>query len=348
MGKYSQLSPLTARVPTPCPPSPTCLPRAALSNPVYTMDSAFTQEIMDKYDAFILDQFGVLHNGVSAMDGAVELVNHLANKEGKKLIVLSNTSAPAEKAKLKLPKLGFNKDDFCGMVTSGEEACRYIQNTYDKGTKCLMFTWDVTIPNSPRLTALPSAFLERCGLSVAKSVDEADFLLLHGSEVWFRGDEAGQVSLGNFINDGSLEENIDPILEECLARNLPCISANPDVIVQNPDGGFAYMPGKIGQRYEAMGGNVRIFGKPEPEHFKACLQTLGLPADRVCHVGDSLHHDIAGANMAGIANIFVTSGIHKKDLGTNFGELPAKDKVDDLIIKEGMIVPTHVIPAFRM
>ena len=349
MGKSTQFSPINAReAPAECPPSPVCLPPPALGYS-YSMYESFSQDIIDKYDAFILDQFGVMHNGVNAMDGAHELVNFLAKDQNKKLIVLSNTSAPAAGALVKLTtKLGFDKQDFAGMVTSGEEAARYIRNTYDKTTKCLFFTWDATIPNSPRLTAPPSAFLEKCGLSLAQSVKEADLLLLHGTEVWFRGDDEEQVSFGNFINTGNLEETIDPILQECLERKIPCVCANPDVVVQNPNGGVAYCPGLIGQRYQSMGGNVKIFGKPQPEHFEACLRTLGLPADRVCHVGDSLHHDIAGANMAGVDSIFVTSGIHKKDLGTSFGEVAEREKIDQLIEEVGGIVPTHVIPAFRL
>lgn len=212
-----------------------------------------------------------------------------------------------------------------------------------------MFTWDVTIPNSPRLTALPTAFLDHCGrLEVATSIDEADFLLLHGSEVWYRGDDHEQVPLGNFIEDGYIDANMESILQKCLERKIPCVCANPDVIVQNPNGGVAYMPGKMGMRYREMGGDVRIFGKPQPEHFQACLRTLDLPAHRVCHVGDSLHHDIAGANSAGVASMFVTSGIHLKDFGTCFGELPQTQSLENFIEAEGGIIPTHVVPAFRM
>ena len=44
------------------------------------------------------------------------------------------------------------------------------------------------------------------------------------------------------------------------------------------------------------------FGKPNPRHFHACLKNLGISFDTaksipgVAHVGDSLEHDIVGAN----------------------------------------------------
>ena len=300
------------------------------------------------YDAFILDQFGVMHNGVRALDGAIDLVEYLVQKK-KRLIILSNTSSPSEKALLKLPKLGFDRNLFIGAVTSGEEASKHIRQTYGGSSRALMFTWDTSDVNNPRLTSMPQAFLDHCGgLQVASTVEEADFLLLHGSEVWYRGKENEPLSLGSFLKDGSMDETIDPILKQCLERNLPLVCANPDIIVQTPSGGTNFMPGKIAQRYIEMGqSNVLLFGKPQPEHFQACIKALDLPPGRVAHVGDSLHHDIAGANAAGIPSIFITSGIHSSQLKTSFGQLPDRDLLEKLMVEEGGHLPVHVVPAFR-
>ena len=326
----------------------------------YSTHSSFNDAIIDQYDAFILDQFGVMHNGMEALDGAVELVEYLYKKQ-KKLIILSNTSAPADKALEKLPKFGFSTEHFQGAVTSGEESSRYILETYGGGgggsnsdsqkvTKAVMFTWDASKPNNPRLTAPPEAYLERCGtVEVATSVEDADLVLFHGSEVWYKGPNNDVVSLAPFIEQGDFSQ-IDPILQACQARNLPAVCANPDFVVQNASGdGVAHMPGKIAARYESMKGSCRTFGKPQVEHFEACIRTLGLDKRRVAHVGDSLHHDIAGAVRAGIPNVFVTSGIHKNDFGTHFGELPTAELLEALMEKEGGDTrPTHVVPAFRL
>lgn len=95
-----------------------------------------------------------------------------------------------------------------------------------------------------------------------------------------------------------------------------------------------------------MGGKVAYFGKPHAEHFEACLRDLGLDHDRVAHVGDSLHHDIAGANDAGIASIFVTGGIHSDEFDCAIGQLPSNDALAQLFEKEGH-VPTHVTSLFQ-
>lgn len=39
-------------------------------------------------------------------------------------------------------------------------------------------------------------------------------------------------------------------------------NVNPDITVNNPEGGTWYMPGLLAKRYEAMGGRVTYFGKP--------------------------------------------------------------------------------------
>lgn len=318
----------------------------------YSIHPSFNDDIIDKYDAFILDQFGVLHNGINALDGAIELVEHLY-KRNKKLIILSNTSAPAAKALEKLPKFGFGPH-FQDAVTSGEESSRYVLATYgssDAATKALMFTWDTSIPNNPRLTAPPEVYLEQCGnVEVATSVEEADFVLFHGSEVWYRGPNNDVTSLAPFIEEGSFE-NVDKILKACKEKGLPAVCANPDFIVQTPLGdGVAHMPGKLAAHYETVfGGSCETFGKPQVEHFEACIRKLGLEKSQVAHVGDSLHHDISGASKAGIPNVFVTSGIHKMQLGTEFGELPEADVLEEVMAKEGGdIRPTHVVPAFKL
>jgi ribonucleotide monophosphatase NagD (HAD superfamily) len=269
---------------------------------------------------------------------------------------LSNTSAPAEKTLARLPQFGFDPSHFQGgAVTSGEEASRYIRREFGStgrsSSRVLMLTWDVSSGDSPRLTALPEMFLEQCGnVELATTVEEADFLLLHGSEVWYKGSDHAVVSLSPFVEQGDLH-NVDAILQACYQRNLPCVCANPDLVVQTPSGdGVNYMPGGLAARYQELGGRCILFGKPDVQHFEACITKLGLEKHRVCHVGDSLHHDIAGACRAGIPNVLVTSGIHKSDLGTKFGELPHPDVLQKLLEDEceDNVRPVHVVPAFRL
>ena len=40
--------------------------------------------------------------------------------------------------------------------------------------------------------------------------------------------------------------------------------------------------------------------KPDPRMFRATVDALGLPAERVLHVGDSVHYDVEGAAAVGL------------------------------------------------
>jgi ribonucleotide monophosphatase NagD (HAD superfamily) len=286
-----------------------------------------------------------MHNGQVGLDGAPECVAALV-QQGKKLIILSNTSGPASAALRKLPNFGFDPTNFVGAVTSGEESSKYVKATYGSGVevkKFIWFTWD----NSEGKYPTPRDYLAKCGnVQPASSVEEADFVLTHGAQVWQKEKETDQVSLGSFLSEGNLQV-VEPILKECLARKLPMVCANPDFIVRMPDGSTGHMPGKIAKCYTDMGGECKAFGKPHPEHFEACIKKLGLDPSRVCHVGDSLHHDIAGANGANVASVLVTSGIHCDELETEFGVLPDQNRLEALFEQEQHI-PTHVVSAFRL
>lgn len=307
----------------------------------FTVHPSFAT-LIPRYEGLILDQFGVLHNGKHALEGAVELMEHLARND-KKLIVLSNTSQPSSAAISKLPKYGFNTEHLLGAVTSGEEASHFIQEKFgDRPRRALWLTWEEQTPGSEQ-------FLEQCGnnISLANSIEEADFIIAHGSQVWRKGD--GSVSsLGSFMTDESFDA-IDPLLVACTKRNLPMVCANPDYIVHLAGGEIAHMPGKILKRYEDLGATSEVysFGKPNAEHFDACLRELGLEKSQVAHVGDSLHHDVAGANSCGIDCIFVTGGVHSKELDGPVGTLPSEESLQQLFADEGH-VPTHVVPMFRL
>jgi ribonucleotide monophosphatase NagD (HAD superfamily) len=347
------------------------------SFPATSSASASLVSIADQYDGFILDQFGVLHDGSQALPGAVAAVEYLY-RAGKKLMILSNTSAPAAAALARLPKYGFRPEWFVGgAVTSGEEASKFLSSLQtttteeEKVVRVLFWTWDDRRPDNPRVTAPPQLFLERAGphVQIASSIDEADYLLLHGSEVWNRGMEVPLVPLGTFIETGQCDGDVvDDLLRQCAERRLPMICANPDEQVVTPTGGVAYMPGGLARRFmelcdqeAALSSSSSlppvehyVFGKPDPRQFRTCANVLmgvGTTKDdgrRIIHVGDSMHHDIVGATQAGLDTLFITSGIHAPELGVqSFGEAVVDGTaLVALYERHGGVRPTHVLPAF--
>jgi len=245
----------------------------------------------------------------------------------------------------KLPQLHFNPQHFVGAVTSGQEAVQYVRATH-QNKKALLFTW-----KSPKVTPSPTAFVEACGdITVTADPEEAEVILLHGPLV-LRGPgpdgEASERPLGSYYTKGNMSV-ITPILEQCLKRNTPMVCVNPDYIMVRPDNTTVHMTGTIADAYEKMGGNVVSFGKPHKEHFEACVRELNLSKDKVVHVGDSLHHDIQGANDSGIASIFVAGGVHREELGGGEpGTMPSEEALEKLFTEHKQ-TPTHVIPMLRL
>lgn len=313
-----------------------------------------------QYDGFILDQFGVMHNGKFGLEGAPDCVKQLQDM-GKKLIIMSNTSSPSEAASQKLPKLGFDPSMFLDVVTSGEEASQYIKDHYSN-KKALWLTW----PRDQQPN--PLNFWNQCGDDLkllnpkTDKYRDADVIIAHGSGIVrgsIDGDTDNDISLGDFFTTGNMEEVIQPILKECASHGIPMVCANPDYITINPDGiSKSHMPGAMARLYEKIGGTCLYFGKPNVAHFEACIQKLNLPRDKVVHVGDSLHHDIKGANDANIDSVFVTNGVHRDELYNNDSNTddnidstttnPSMEALQTLFDTEGGYTPTHVVPMFRM
>ena len=278
------------------------------TTPAFTLHTSFSP-LLSLYDTFLLDQFGVIHNGSEALKGSVECIEAMVQKN-KKLAILSNTSSPSNVALKRLPKYGLRPEMFAGgLVSSGEECAKYCSRTKEL-KRALWITWQESEKQNP-LQFLSHCESGRDTIDVAESVDDADFILLHGSEVWRKRrelqsssgeDEDGVIDLNFLFNED--HTTIDNILEQAIQKSLPLVCANPDLIVGLPGGVQGNMPGKIAERYVKLGGTLECFGKPHPRHFHSCLDNLGVTFDAnnakqsssVAHVGDSLEHDVAGAN----------------------------------------------------
>ncbi|KAL3784350.1 hypothetical protein HJC23_004113 [Cyclotella cryptica] len=358
-----------------------------IAPPSFNLHTNFST-LIPLYHSFLLDQFGVIHNGSQSLHGAVGCIQHLL-QTNKKLAILSNTSSPSAVALGRLKQYGLREDMFVGgLVSSGEECAKYVRDMYcsrsGSFTKALWFTWQESEKQSP-LEFLDCCESESGEIGIAESVSEADFILLQGSEIWRRCRDLNQQhdSRSSLIQDLNFMYNqdfsvIDLLLEEASQRGLPMVCANPDLVVTLTGGVVGNMPGQIAQRYQQMGGSVTHFGKPNPQHFISCLRNLGISSDDekqvagVAHVGDSLEHDVAGANAAGIDSIFVLGGIHAKDLGLSptgsdgSGFVIVENDDDpnisdrkyitksDLILKLNQlfadrgIQPTHVVPSLSL
>ena len=245
-------------------------------------------EIADAYDTYLVDQWGVLHDGHTAYAPAVDVMHRLKDA-GKKLIILSNSSRRADTTRGNMTRMAINPDLFDGFATSGEEvwqAFRLRADPFyaDLGTRCIVFQW-----------GKDEHFFEGLDLEPVESIEEAEFILLNGTE-----------------RDRFPE--YEAILRRGVERGLPMVCSNGDFVSITPEGELVQCPGVVARRYEALGGYVRWHGKPTLGAYQMALGDEAADPRRILAIGDSLHHDIAGASSAGFDSLFITDGIHRPEL----------------------------------
>lgn len=277
--------------------------------------------IADRYDAFILDLWGVLHDGVAAYPGATSCLVRLGSA-GKRIAILSNAPRRAADVRRRTAELGIAPALYDVLHCSGEE------------------TW-------LHLKERPDAFYRRLGRSCFHLGPERDRGLLAGLDL----EETAEVRAAGFVlNTGAhlaQDEvaNFEPVLAPAAELALPMICANPDLEVIR--GGVREIcAGMLARRYEELGGSVRYHGKPHADVYARCLRLLELPPGaRVLSVGNSLRTDIAGARAFGLESLLVTGGIHAEELGLAAGDHPDPEILAEICLREGAR-PTYAVPAF--
>lgn len=78
------------------------------------------EQVAKDHDIFLLDMWGVMHDGSRTYEGVIETVKKL-KEAGKEMIILSNSSKRQSNSLQMLEKLGFDPlNDFSQVITSGD------------------------------------------------------------------------------------------------------------------------------------------------------------------------------------------------------------------------------------
>jgi HAD superfamily hydrolase (TIGR01459 family) len=274
------------------------------------------------YDGFVLDLWGVIHDGVNAFPHAVDCLAHLRDA-GKKTLLLSNVPRPNEAVRTMMRRMGIEDALYTDILTSGEAVRRALQSPPDIWWAALGQRVFHLGPerDKPVLEGLPLIAVETPG--------EADFVLNTGPD--------------DHRNPSDMNE-FEPTLQDCAQHRLPMICGNPDLVVIR--GGVRVLcAGALAVRYQELGGDVRSIGKPDPTIYQPVLQRLGVPVARVLAVGDALHTDIAGAAAVDVASCWVLNGIHGEALANGMGE---HDTVKaEAMARDARLSPLATIPRFQ-
>ncbi|WP_282605911.1 TIGR01459 family HAD-type hydrolase [Pelagibius sp. Alg239-R121] len=275
--------------------------------------------LADDYDLFILDLWGVVHDGVTVYPDAANCLRHLRQR-GARVVLLSNAARLGPSVALHLAALGVEAELYDRLLTSGDATASAIASgAKGTGTNARPAFFHLG-PERCRPT------LDACG-GREVAVEAAEMIICTG-----------------LINEETEQaEDYRGLLTGAAARGLPMTCVNPDVVI-NRGGRRIPCAGALAALYEELGGTVQRFGKPFPDIFDRLFDEIPeTPRARAVMIGDSLATDIRGARRAGIDAVWIGGGIHAEALGLRPDGHLDQDKVNGVVEQSGER-PRAVLP----
>lgn len=234
--------------------------------------------VADHVDGFLLDAFGVLNVGETAIPGAVARLQSLRAR-GKKLCVLTNAASYTRAQLLtKYHRLGF---DFTAdeVVASRDVAVAQLERIAPGAT------WAAISAAGDSFADIPARLVD--AIADPGALDRADGVLFLSTARW------------------------SPDLQARLAASLsrsprPFVIANPDLVAPREDG-LTLEPGLFAHDLlDRLPLDAHWFGKPFSDAFTEGIARTGLAPERLAMVGDTLHTDVLGGAAAGCRTVLVT------------------------------------------
>ena len=246
------------------------------------LDKEGFSSIVDDYQLFYVDLWGVVHNGVSLHEEAIKTLNEITRKK-KDYILLTNAPRPNHSVKSFLEKLGMEKEIRDHVYTSGEAALNYLRKHFLEKTFFHV--------GPPRDFDLFTDFKK----NKSENIENSDYILCTGL----------------FDNHDKDLKYYKSLFENNLKKKMIC--TNPDLIV---DRGSTreLCAGSVAMVFEKMGGEVVYFGKPYPEVYN---QSFDNKNKKILSIGDNFNTDIKGANLLNFDSLLISNGIHKNEIEKN-------------------------------
>ena len=232
---------------------------------------------IDKYDLFLVDLWGTVHDGRKLYDGIIDTLEEIKTK-GKKIYFFSNYAKVSDYTVKLLNELCMPSELYDGIITSGET-----------------FLYDLKkgeFANKKLFNVVSEYEIDQFDCNVVSSVDEADFVVIAGS---YEG-----ISEEAFVNLGQAK-----------LQNKPALCLNPDICTVR---GKLLVPatGFLGKYYELIGGKVIYYGKPYKRIYEHALEISRITdKSKIIAIGDNIDTDIKGAKDFGIESYLVDTGIKR-------------------------------------
>jgi HAD superfamily hydrolase (TIGR01459 family) len=269
-------------------------------------------DMAEQFDAIVLDQWGVLHDGSTPYTSAIATLEALRTA-GTRLAVLSNSGKRSAPNAARIAAMGFDPELFEIVMTSGEALWQDIA----KGRLAYKTLCPIT-----RDADDAEDWADGLDISLTRNLTAADAILLMG------------------LPDSVALDHYTKMLADARANGIPVLCTNPDRASPRAGGAVVTSPGALAHDHIDVGGDVRFYGKPHAPVFRAVEVALNLPAAKLLMVGDSLEHDIAGGHGAGWSTAFIRGGLHAAAFT---GGVDVTDTIARLAAEDTAPMPTFTL-----
>ena len=243
------------------------------------LDKDGLQSIIDNYDLFYIDLWGVIHNGIKLHDDATLALKKILEIK-KEFVLLTNAPRPNRTVRVFLEKIGMEKKLRDHVFTSGEAALNYLKKF-----------------------SLTEKFFH-----IGPSRDFDLFSDFKNNQSTNLNDSQYLLCTGLFVEHDKDLNYYKALLERHTNKKMIC--TNPDLIVDR--GNIRELcAGSVAMVFEKMGGEVIYFGKPYPEVYN---QSIDNANKKILSIGDNLNTDIKGANLLNYDSLLISNGVHKNEI----------------------------------
>lgn len=246
-------------------------------------------DISDSYTGFVIDTWGVIHNGETLYESVSDCLKELQARK-KFVMLLSNTEQRAEEASAQLKAMGLPSTMYNSIITSGEMLWQGVKNQTEGVFKDLGESYYLIGGERTR------AFMKTLPVFEEKNVTDAKFLLISGWDA--------------IPSDISLYEDT---LREAIRKRLKLICVHPDSRALLGATSANEATTLIAKRLQELGGVVHIIGKPFKPIYHHCISVLhknDIYPGQTVMIGDTMAHDIVGATLVNMDTCLVRNGLH--------------------------------------
>ncbi len=342
--------------------------------------NTLSKEILNEYDIFFVDAYGVLFNGKHIVEGSPEALKYLV-ESGKIVFIVSNTATVSSEAiKMYEGKKLYKGVHFHHIITSGETANYYLKlnQVNFKSNQNLKKVWIFGIGKT--------SIFKDTNIEIVENIEDADFMYINNCRLSQESydkipqEYKGDFFVSSFSKDSDEYEttNVDhllPYLEKALKLKLPVLNANPDLVAQaSPKKGCSFplnhnkneplltiVQGSIAKQLSEEDLEVVQLGKPYCPIYSYCLTYLNnnmnisneeLANKKFLMIGDTITTDVLGAINA------------KKQLGINIFSMltltgvsyhhskiykqESDEKNLDMLFKDQNITPDIIVKSFSL